>query len=107
ERPHRRRRAAPHSRWHVADAGILGHDDEVAAQRDIAATGHRRAVDLRNRRFRAAPQAHEILGVPLHAGIVDHGVPWMVLLGPFIFSRALGVTDEVVAAAKSLAGALD
>src|SRR5581483_12474088 len=103
----RRRRTSPDARRHVADAGILGHNDEVATQRDVAAAGDRGAVDLRNRRFRRAPEAHEILGVALHAGVVDHGVPGMVFLGPFVLRGAFGIADEIIAAAKSLAGTLD
>ena len=107
ERPHRRRRAAPYPRRHVADAGILGDHDQVAAERDVAAARDGGAVDLGDGGLGAAPQAHEILGVALHRRIVDQRVPRMAFLLAGMIDHAFRGSGEVVTAAKALARAFD
>ena len=57
EGPHRRRRAAPDARRHVADLGVVGHHQQVAAQRDVAAAGDRVAVHLGDGRLRSSARA--------------------------------------------------
>ncbi len=79
-RPHRGGRAAPHARGHVADARVLGHQQQIAAQRDVAAARDRRAVHLGDGGLGAAPQRHEVVGVALHVGVVVHRVPRRVAL---------------------------
>ena len=56
--PHRGRRRAPHARGRVADAAVLGADDEVRAQGEVGAAAHAEAVDLRDDRLGRAPQRH-------------------------------------------------
>jgi hypothetical protein len=92
---------------HVADAGILGHDQQVAAQRDVAAAGHRRAMHLGNGRFGTAPQAHEVLCVALHEGVVDHRVPRRALLLARVVDLTLTENAQVIATAKTFARAFD
>ncbi len=101
--PHRGGRAAPDARRHVADAGVVGHQQQVAAQRDVAAAGHRIAVDLGDGRLVAAPQAHELPGVALHQRVVAHRLPGHRLVG---LVRVLGVELQVVAGAERAASAL-
>src|SRR6185436_5346803 len=73
--PHRGGRATPDARRHVADLRILGHDHDVRAERDVAATCHRITVHLADHRLVAAPDGEEIIRVGLHATIVAHRVP--------------------------------
>ncbi|MEZ5617665.1 MAG: hypothetical protein R3E40_05240 [Rhodocyclaceae bacterium] len=73
--PHRRGRAAPDARRRIADLRVLGHDDDVGAQRDVAAAGHRIAMHLADHRLVGAPQREEVVGAALHEAVVHHRVP--------------------------------
>jgi len=64
----------PDARGHVADARVLGHDEQVAAKRDVAAARDRMAVHFRDRGLAAFPERHEVFGVALHEGVVVHRV---------------------------------
>ncbi len=57
-----------------------------------------------NRRFIGTPQAHEVFGIFLHELIVQHRVPRHGL-GDDVGRVAFGVVLEVIAGAKSIAGA--
>ena len=105
--PHRGGRAAPDARGHVADARVVGHHQQVAAQRDVAAAGHRVAVHLGDGRLGAAPQAHEVLGVALHVAVVDHRIPGRALLLAGVVDVGLAEVLQVVAGAEALAGAVE
>ena len=107
ERPHRSRGAPPHAGRHVADARVFRHDEQVAAQGNVAASRHRCPVDLGDRRLGAAPQAHEVFGDALHLRIVDHRVPRVLLLLTRLIAILFGIESEVVAAAEPLACAFD
>ena len=53
-------RAEPHRR--IADLGVLGDVDEVAAGGELAAAGEAVAVHLRDHRLGQVPDAHPALG---------------------------------------------
>ncbi len=87
-------RAAPDPRRRVADLRVLGHQHDVAGQRDVAAARHGIAVHLAQHGLQPAPEAHDALGVPTHHLVVHHRVPGHVLAagdGPGAFRPQLQV----------------
>ena len=74
-RPQRRRRRAPDARGRVADLGVVGDHQQVAAQREVGPAGDAEAVDLADHRRRALEQRHERADVARHHRVVDHRVP--------------------------------
>ncbi|MNZ91346.1 hypothetical protein D3C78_1103260 [compost metagenome] len=53
----------------------------------------------------AAPQGHEVLGIPLHVGVIHHRVPGVGLLLARVVDQLGRGVRQVVAAAEALAGA--
>lgn len=100
--PHPGGGAAPDPGRRVADARVLGHHHQIAAQGDVRAAGHGVAVDLADHRRVAAPQRHEVVGVGPHHPVVDRRVPRHILVPRVL---ALGVGLEVVAGAEGVPGA--
>ena len=100
--PHCCGRAGPHPRRHVSNLRLVGHDDDVAAQRDVAATGDGVTVDLRDRRFQRPPQAEEAVRVRAHQCIILDGIPLCTL----VVDAVLRVDLQVVTRAERSAGAL-
>ena len=106
----------------VADLGVRGDHQEVAAERHVRATGHAEAVDLAHDGRGAVEQRHEAADVAAHHPEVDHRIPGArrVVVGgdggwrgrrtrrPQIWlirgvTHPLGRVDEVIAAAEALA----
>ena len=100
--PHRRRRRAPHARRRVADAAVLGADDEVRAQREVGAAGDAVAVDLGDDRLGRAPQRHVGVDEAAHGRVVGDRVPRRARLGRLHRLRA---PADVVARAERAPGA--
>jgi len=106
--PHRAQVAAPHSRVGRADLGILGRNDEIGAERHVGPATDAPAVDLRNDRLRAGPQAHEVgHGRVEGVGHSDH-VGARVPLRPFrVLRREVALCAEVEPGAEGASRALE
>jgi hypothetical protein len=85
----------------AAKPAVDTHAAREVSEEDPAGDG--RAVHLGNRRLGALPQRHEVLGVALHVGVVDHRVPGGSLLLPGVVNLPLAKLRQVVATAKSFA----
>ncbi len=94
--PHRGRGRAPHPRRRVADAAVLGADDQVGAQREVGAAADAEAVHLRDHRLGRAPQRHVGGDVARHQLVVDDRVP-----GARLLPHHLRAPVDVVAGAEA------
>ncbi len=73
--PHHGSRLAPNACGRIADLGVLGHVDEVRAERHVRATADAPTVYLRDHRLRALPERHEDPDIARHSLVVAHRVP--------------------------------
>ena len=79
--PHRGRRRAPDAGRRIADAAVLGADDQVAAQGEVGAAADAEAVHLGDDRLGRAPQGHVGVDEARHHRQVGHRVPRPAGLG--------------------------